>query len=139
DQEQPKPPQPDLTPELARLIDVLYKKFGREAQINQYANNSAFETTIWDLKMAFGQYHSDTGATDWHTSITMPWLQAKICAYFLQLNVLFHEITQGRIRIPPGIIPKKPIPPTDEQLRDNPTLQAIHDAHLKIWIETFGS
>jgi len=46
--------------------------------VADYANNTAFEQTIWDLKMIFGEYSQRAGGVDWHTSITVPWAQAKL-------------------------------------------------------------
>ncbi len=90
----------------------------------EYANNTAFEASIWDLKLIFGEFsnRSGTGSIDWHTSITMPWAQAKLLCYYLQANILVHEIHNGKIRVPSAVIPPEaPVPagaPDDPKAQD---------------------
>ena len=49
---------------------------------SEYANNTLFEPTVWDLKIIFGElFRSRDGKAsdvDWHTAITMPWSQVKL-------------------------------------------------------------
>jgi hypothetical protein len=80
----------------------------RAADFEQkYANNVTFETSDWDLRVVFGTL--DQGAPDqktyghavkFHTAISVPWRQAKLMAYSACVNVLLHEMTEGKIQIP---------------------------------------
>lgn len=70
-----------------------------------YANNVAFETTVWDLKLVFGEYSDQDKEIDWHTSITIPWAQAKLMQYYLQVNIEAFESVHGKIRVPSAMIP----------------------------------
>lgn len=65
-----------------------------------YANNVAFESTIWDLKLIFGEYSDHDKSVEWHTSITIPWAQAKLMQYYLQINVEYFESQHGKIEVP---------------------------------------
>lgn len=138
EEENSKLSQLDLTPGVAKLIGLFSQKISSEAKTNQYANNSRFDTSLWDLKISFGQYHADANEVDWHTAITMPWFQAKLLSYFLRLNLFFHETSQGPLRLPPGLLPKPPQPPTEEQIEANPAVKAIYEYYQKIHTETFG-
>jgi hypothetical protein len=91
----------------------------------EYANNSYFEPTIWDLKILFGEFSARLSGVDWHTSITVPWPQAKLMAYYLTINVAFHEITDGPVTIPQAVMPPPP-PPVPESDKDNPVSQAMY-------------
>jgi hypothetical protein len=72
-----------------------------------YANNVHFETSVWDLKITFGQLDQKLApnAVVQHTAVTLPWPQVKLFAYLLQVNIMVHEQLNGRIRVPAGIIP----------------------------------
>ena len=74
---------------------------------NTYANNVHFETSVWDLKLTFGQLDQRFGPQSivQHTAVTLPWPQIKIMSYLLQVNLMVHEQLNGRIRVPGGIIP----------------------------------
>ena len=78
-----------------------------------YANNSHIDGTIWDLQIVFGEYSPRTREVDWHTTVTMPWAQAKLMAYFLQVQVAVYEFGHGEIRIGSNLIPGPLPPPTD--------------------------
>ena len=77
---------------------------------SEYANNSHFEPSVWDLKILFGQLHpsSGKGSVDWHAAITMPWAQAKLLSYFLRVNIAVHEFRFGKIAIPEPVLPQDP-------------------------------
>ena len=83
-----------------------------------YANNTFFESSVWDLKLIFGEFTGRTNSVDWHTSITVPWAQAKLMAYYLNLNIAFHELNQGPIPIPSPVLPQPPQLPEHE--KNNP-------------------
>lgn len=70
-----------------------------------YANNIALEATGWDLKLIFGEYSNRLQGVEYHTSITIPWAQAKLLLYFLKINVEVYEVEHGKIYIPPAAYP----------------------------------
>lgn len=93
-----------------------------------YANNIRFETSVWDLKIIFGLLDQSTAKTvvRQHTAINIPWAQVKLMAYFLQMNVAVHEAENGRISMPPSIIPPRPDSFADKSaISDNPLAQAV--------------
>lgn len=85
-----------------------------------YANNVHFEPTVYDLKIIFGQSDLSTGTevTEQHTAITMPWALVKLALYFLQLQITFHEMQHGKIRIPDSQLPARIPDPSPEQKND---------------------
>jgi len=93
-----KKKQPTPSPEIVRQRTPDFA--------NRYANYSHLQGSLWDLRMAFGQAEGDPKLVPIHTNITMPWPQAKVLAYFLQLHVAGYESDNGRIKIPAGIIPR---------------------------------
>jgi len=91
---------------------------------SDYANSVYFVPTVWDLKVVFGELMASGKGVDWHTSITMPWAQAKLMAYFLNINIAAHESTNGIIRVPEVVLP--PVPPEiTEADKDNPSVHAL--------------
>src|ERR1700680_2074736 len=93
-----------------------------------YANNVFLEGSLWDLKLVFGQNDQQIGqnAVVQHTAITIPWPQIKVLTYFLQNHLAAHEIANGRLIIPPNVIP--PVVAGEvprELLKDNPKLPEI--------------
>jgi hypothetical protein len=84
---------------------------------NDYANNVAYESTIWDLKLIFGEYSDHDKSVEWHTSITIPWAQAKLMHYYLAINIESFESQHGKIHVP--LLPPEPEapPPGDPQAK----------------------
>jgi len=80
--------------------------------IERCANNLLFEASVWDLKLLFGQLdqnrHNDRVIISRHTAVTIPWMQAKIMAYFLVVNLALHQSEDGFIEVPERILPPKP-------------------------------
>lgn len=71
-----------------------------------YANNTRFEPTAWDLRIFFGQLMpSGRREIDWHTDVTIPWAQAKLMHLYLGINLGLYELENGKIKIPPGVLP----------------------------------
>src|SRR5690242_2782283 len=106
-----------------------------------YANNSRFELSTWDLKIFFGQlsqFPEEKPYIDWHTAITLPWMQAKILSYFLQVNLAGYEAQNGKIRLPANIQPPVPPAPTLETENEQYT-QAVHELILKLHHDMFGA
>jgi hypothetical protein len=81
----------------------------------EYANNTMFEPTIWDLKLIFGEWSGRSNSIEYHTSITVPWAQAKLIMYYLRANIAAHEVINGRIKIPQEVMPPEWTPPAPEQ------------------------
>lgn len=79
-----------------------------------YANNTRFESSVWDLKILFGELNQSEGADkpviELHTAMTIAWPTAKIMAYFLVMNCVFQQANTGPIRIPPHALPARPNP-----------------------------
>jgi hypothetical protein len=104
---------------------------------SDYANNVALEQTVWDLKLIFGEFSNRLGTVEWHTSITMPWAQAKLLSHYLQANVAVWEINNGSVAIPEAMIPPPLAPLTPEQAKDPKqkavfeTIKALQDRFIK--------
>ena len=90
-----------------------------------YANNIQFIPSAWDLRMVFGELdvQDGNGFVRQHTAMTVSWVQAKLMIYFLSLQVYVHELTEGKIAIPPGALPPEPTPPTGELETDPIAIQ----------------
>ncbi|MDQ6758379.1 MAG: hypothetical protein M3Z32_00770 [Acidobacteriota bacterium] len=95
---------------------------GPDDLTTEYANNTAFEATVWDLKLIFGEFSARSKGIEWHTSITIPWALAKLIIYYLQVNIDIHELDHGKIAIPASMIPDAPPP-----IQDDGTAQAIFE------------
>ena len=93
--------------------------------VERYANNVRFESTFWDLKILLGVYDQSVPRPNFfvHTAMHLPWAQAKLVAYYLYMNTLFHEASSGEIPIPAGMIPDKLQLP--ETMKDDPKAQAL--------------
>jgi hypothetical protein len=87
----------------------------------RYANNVYLEPSTWDLKFIFGQLDLSLDPTKelilQHTAITLPWSQAKMLLYLLQVHIPMHEAQMGRVPVPTGLIyrVKGDMPPDFEQ------------------------
>jgi hypothetical protein len=97
---------------------------------NTYSNNVFFESSLWDLRMIFGQNDQQLGpnAVVQHTAVTIPWPQVKVMKYFLDSQLVTYEAQNGRIHIPPNIIPAFPdeLPKEFEKL--DPKAKEVWDA-----------
>jgi len=103
-----------------------------------YANSVYFQPSEWDLKLIFGEVDNDpkdgTTFVEQHTSISVPWLQAKLMNYYLTLQVGVYEMTHGEISVPQALIPTEypPDPTLDE------SGQKMHAYIEKMRKEFFG-
>ena len=81
-----------------------------------YANNVQFQPSEWDLRAIFGEVDFEDGRpfVQQHTSISLPWAQAKIMLYFLAVQIGAYEIANGKIVIPGTVLPPDPAPPEGE-------------------------
>jgi hypothetical protein len=94
---------------------------GEENIAADYANNVRFVANVWDLKILFGELSVSKPDVDWHTSITLPWAQAKLMAYYLSINIAAYEAHHGGIRLPESMLPLEPPPPPLETGKDDPS------------------
>jgi Protein of unknown function (DUF3467) len=94
----------------------------------EYANNTAIDGTVWDLKIVFGEYSSSSNNVDWHTRVTMPWAAAKLLLLFLESTIAGYEAIYGKVTFPTSMIPPEPPAPADE----NEQAKAIYDRLMEI-------
>ena len=136
------PAQQDIKSVVTELIDQVAERVRREKKPNGvYANNCNFEPSVWDMKINFGELQrAVTGNWEvfYHTAVTMPWMQAKLLAYYLLLNIAYHEKTHGPITIIGNMTPTV-APPTEDQLKDDPNIQELFELYKKIHADMFGS
>jgi hypothetical protein len=106
-----------------------------------YANNIRIERSVWDLKLIFGELDQsrDPNVVIQHTSMSMPWLQAKLLSYYLELNLAIHEADYGHIRVPEVVVPALPVPanPTPG-VTDNPALKPVLELLVLLHKKYFG-
>ncbi len=91
-------------------------KFERDDEFaSLYANHIWYETTVWDLKLIFGQLDQTIGPNviTQHTAIALTWLQVKIMSYYLQANLAIYEAGHGTIKIPSEVLPPEPPAPSE--------------------------
>lgn len=105
-----------------------------------YANNVAYEASVWDLKLIFGQLDQNVAerqqgqtTVDYHTAITLPWSTVKTMVYFLRVNLAGHEAEAGPVKLPERVVPPRPNEPGE-----NPIAEAAAQAMRRIWDEEFG-
>ena len=79
----------------------------REDFISLYANNVQIEQTAFDLKLVFGELDQSQGKgrIQQHSSVTISWAQAKLLAYYLQVNIAGYEVQNGKIKIRKDLVP----------------------------------
>jgi len=95
--------------------------------VSRYANNAQYESSLWDLKLIFGQLDQSISSQTviQHTAVTIPWLQVKLLVYFLQINLIAHEASNGRVMVAPGIVSEPPIVKKEEASRFGWSEEAI--------------
>jgi hypothetical protein len=134
-------PQAQLLQDLlSELIDFAAERTRRDKRADSsYSNNIRFESYVWDLKIIFGslQQRNEQADIDWHTSVTIPWVQAKILDYYLRLNIAIQERNNGRIAVPSIAVPKL-APPSDEETQNDPKAVELFERFKKIHQEIFG-
>jgi len=80
------------------------------------------------LKLVFGQLDQSEGEVKvvQHSAITVPWTQVKLMVYWLRGQIEAHELANGKIHIPPPIIPQ-PLPPLTEEIKkSDPNAEAVY-------------
>jgi hypothetical protein len=78
-----------------------------------YANNALLQSTLWDLRILFGQVDQTLkdSPSIYNLSVRIPWPQVKLMLYFLTLHLSGYETKNGRIKLPPGMVPEFPTCP----------------------------
>ena len=106
-----------------------------------YANNVYLEGSVWDMKLIFGQLdQSGTLAkVEQRGSVTLPWTQAKILTYLLCLHLTGYEMANGKIHIPPAIMPPEPTQPTEEAQKNDPSVKAFFERMMWLREQFFGA
>jgi len=117
------PDKPEATTALA------YKRVPDEQFFEDYANNVVMEPNAWDLKLIFGKIDFAKGANTvvQHSALTLPWSQVKVGIYLLQFHLAVYEKLYGKVTVPKGVI-NPPIPPTEDQQKENPHSRKIFEA-----------
>ena len=92
-----------------------------------YANHVYYEASSWDLKLVFGQMDQHEGPAKiiQHSAITVPWPLVKIMIYWLKGHVEAHELANGKIHVPPPVIPT-PAVLTEEIKKLDPNAEAVY-------------
>jgi len=114
----------EIPKELLNAFSELLGRKLRENTNSVYANQLQFEVSPLDLMIQFGKLVAK-GAVEWHTSVTLPWPQVKMLAFFLHANVIIHETTNGPVRIPTTMLPS-PYPPLSD-METNPVSKKLFD------------
>ena len=106
-----------------------------------YANNVYYEVSAWDLKLIFGQLDQSGGEVkvEQHTAITVPWPQIKLLTYWLRGHVEAYELSNGKIQMPPAIIPDRLPPVTEELKKQDPNAEAIYALFNRLREELLAS
>ncbi len=92
-----------------------------------YANNVRYESSVWDLKMIFGDLDQSQGkeVVQLHTFVSIPMIKSKIIADMLRLNVEAYELDNGNIDVPIRVIP--PGVELEAEQEQNPLFRSIRD------------
>lgn len=111
--------------------------------VTRYANNVRFEGSVWDLKTYFGTLDqgepdpkSIPAAVDFHTAVTIPWIQAKLMLYNLHVQVMFHELKYRNIAVPENLGPQK-LSGFMPDLAESPAGKELLERADKLWVEIF--
>lgn len=98
-------PDEKPNPEVSKPIAKIEQSANFAAK---YANNVFYATSVFDVKMVFGeliQFPNTQPFIEQHTAVTLSWREAKIAALFLVMNIAMHENKFGALDIPDGILP----------------------------------
>jgi len=92
----------------------------------RYANNVIFETSVFDIKIVFGELSQPFGGTafvEQHNAVTISWLEAKIAALFLSMNVAMHALEELKLPLMKlmELVPARP--PVEVESRVSETKQ----------------
>ena len=102
--------------------------------VNSYANNVRYEQTMHDVTLVFGQSDMSTGTeiVKQNIAVTVPWSVAKLALYYLDINLKFFELYNGKIPIPASQIPP-PFPrPTEDAIKSDPNAAKAFELAKKL-------
>jgi len=110
-------PQPQTPPPVEFVRDEDFESL--------YANSVISEISVWDLKLVFGILDQSKipHRVVQHTSINIPWVQAKLWAYWTHTLLAVHEHQNGKVTIPASILPPDPATVPTEGLDVPPELR----------------
>lgn len=100
-----------------------------------YANSVRLESSVWDLKLIFGELDQSAGkeVVMQHTAISLPWVQVKLMIHLLQVNLAGHELENGKVHVPLRVVqPELQLPP---ELENNDQAKALRDLANKMRAE----
>ena len=102
-----------------RYQERLAEQQDQDELSTDYANAIFLAPNLLDLKIVFGEtVIFPTRGADWHTSITIPWPQAKLLQYYLAVIIAAHEMDNGPIKIPSAMLPTDPpSPPAQDTVK----------------------
>jgi hypothetical protein len=105
-----------------------------EGFASKYANNVRYEATVHDLKLIFGESDQAAGSevVKQHTSITVPWTVAKLTRYYLDINLLLHEVYVDKIKVAPNQMPLPFPEPTEEAIANDPLALKAYQLASKV-------
>lgn len=100
-----------------------------------YANNVVSEMSAWDLKLIFGILDQSVQPPQvvQHTSINVPWVQAKLFSYWVQVLMAIHEHQNGKIVVPASVVPPDPATISTPEMAAFPA--ELHEKIAKIYRE----
>jgi hypothetical protein len=109
------------TPSRTAIQPIDYKRIPEDEFFEDYANHVLLEPTAWDMKLVFGKTDLSKGPNTvvQYAAITLPWAQIKVGIYLLQLHLAVHEMENGKVHVPKGVI-NPPAPPTEDQEKTVP-------------------
>lgn len=116
-------------PEKVAPTTIEYKRLPDDKFFEGYANNVLLESNAWDLRLIFGKIDLAKGANTvvQHSAMTLPWSQIKVGIYFLQYHLAVHEIINGKVNVPKGVI-SPPVPPTEDEEKEDPRTRKAFEA-----------
>ena len=109
---------PAKTPKIERSKDF----------VSLYANHVQVEQNAFDLKLLLGELDQSQGTVrvEQHSSVTFSWMQAKLLAYYLQLNIATYEFQNGKIQIRKDLMPVE-IPQLLPRQQKDPKIRELWD------------
>ncbi len=101
--------------------------------LSVYANHCTFEGSHFDLKLILGilDQQGVNVEVEQHTALTVSWIEAKLIAYFLQVQIAVYEEQNGKVKIPKDALPGV-LPPLPEELKDDPTARKVKETLEKM-------
>lgn len=97
--------------------------------VARYANNIRYESTVFDLKLVFGETNilEHGELIKQHTAVTIPWAVVKLLQFYLRVNLAIHELYNGPVKIPPQQIPLAFPEPSPETIKAEPKSQQSYE------------